>query len=96
MKHNGLLPAARSAHTRLSPRNRTAPRRLPITRWRTHFWLKRIIKLGSATGAPRSLKLCAKHPTEFHAYVSIAHKRHHAQRRRSYGTLVLFGTFRIT
>jgi hypothetical protein len=96
MKHNNLVPVARPAHILVSPRKRAAPRRLPITLWRTLFWIKYVIKFGSARSAQSSLKFCAKGSTELHAYVSIAHKRHHAQRRRSSCTLILLGTFRIT
>jgi hypothetical protein len=96
MKYNGFVLAACPAQIFLSPRNGAVPRRLPISPWQTHFWVKRIIKLKSARRAERNPKPCAEGSTRLHAYVFIAHKPHHAQRRRSNCTRILLGTFRIT
>jgi hypothetical protein len=35
----------------LLPRKRAASRRLPITRWETHFWTKKIIKARKLTNS---------------------------------------------
>jgi len=60
MKHNGVVLAARPARIFLSPRKRAASRRLPITLWQTHSWMKKIIKLGNARKAERRLRPCAE------------------------------------
>jgi hypothetical protein len=92
MKHDAVL-AARPALIFFSPRKSAIPRRLRITLWQTHSWIKKIVKLRSARRPGRKLKPCAKGASSLHRYVSFAHQGHHAHRRRSNGPLVLRGPF---
>ena len=45
MKRNVLVFAARRALISFSPRTKTIPRRLHITLWQTHSWIKKIVML---------------------------------------------------
>ena len=45
MKHNPVVLAAKSPLIFFSPRKSAIPRRLPITLWQTHSWIKKITKL---------------------------------------------------
>ena len=45
MKHNAVVLAARPALIYFSPRKSAIPRRLRITLWQTHSWIKKIVKL---------------------------------------------------
>ena len=44
MKHNSVVVAARAQLIALSPRRTAIPRRLRITLWQTHSWIKKITK----------------------------------------------------
>jgi hypothetical protein len=44
MKYSAFLLAARAALIFLPLRKKAVPRRLPITRWETHYWTKMIDK----------------------------------------------------
>ena len=59
-------------------RKTPVPRRLRITPWQTHSWVKKIIKLGSARTAERKLKPGAGMSNSLNLDVSFAHQRHHA------------------
>ena len=45
MKPNAILLAARPALIFFSPRKSAIPRRVRITLWQTHSWIKKIIKV---------------------------------------------------
>ena len=44
MKHNAVALAARPALIFFSPRGSAISRRLRITPWQTHSWIKKIVK----------------------------------------------------
>ena len=45
MKHNAIVLEVRQTPIFFSPRKSAIPRQVPITRWQTHSWTKKISKL---------------------------------------------------
>ena len=45
MKHNAVVLAARPALIPFSPRKSVIPRRVPVSLWEIHLWIKKTIRL---------------------------------------------------
>ena len=56
MKPDAMVLAARPALVFFSPRKRVSPRRVPITLWQTHSWIKKIIKIPKRSGVRQETK----------------------------------------
>jgi hypothetical protein len=60
MRHNAIALAARPALIVLAPQKGAVSRRLSFTKWQTHSWTKKIIKLESAQQADKRRKPCVE------------------------------------
>src|SRR6187399_2307560 len=95
MKHNDVVLEVKRGLTFHSPQKKAVPRQLPVSRWQTHSWTKKINKLGCARKKAIKLNPSAEDSNRLHHYVCFAHKRNDAQRRRSNRALVLLGPTRF-